>query len=55
VSWTISLVGFRLQSATNLAGRVVWSDVTGLPILLQGSNTVTGDFSGQAQFYRLIK
>jgi hypothetical protein len=33
VSWPGSLSGFRLQSATNLAGQVVWSDVNGSPAL----------------------
>jgi Domain of unknown function (DUF362) len=55
VSWPGSLSGFRLQSATNLAGQVVWSDVNGSPALVQGRNAVTNDMSDTNRFYRLTK
>jgi len=55
ISWQGSLTGFRLQSATNLAGSTEWSDVNASPWLVQGRNTVTNDLVGASLFYRLIK
>jgi hypothetical protein len=55
VSWPGSLAGFRLQSTTNLAGAVLWSDVSTVPALVQGRAAVTNDMSDLGRFYRLTK
>ncbi len=55
ISWRISLVGFHLQSASNLAPAAAWSDVLTAPVLNAWSNVVLTDASEAGRFYRLIK
>ncbi len=54
LSWQDSL-GYRLQSASNLAVTNPWSYVPGTPAFVQGRSVVTNDQGTAAKFYRLIK
>jgi hypothetical protein len=53
LAWPTNMVGFALQSASNLTPPVMWIDVTNPPVVLGGLNTVTNTRSGSAQFFRL--
>ena len=55
LAWPTNMVGFTLQSATNLTSPVVWIGVTNPPVVLGGQYTVTNSFSGGNKFYRLRK
>ena len=55
ISWRSSLVGFHLQSSSNLTPPVVWSDVAVVPTLLQWSNVVVMDATEPGLFHRLMK
>ena len=50
LSWQASLGG-KLETSADLLGG--WSDVSDLPVMLQGRNTITNDNSGMNRFYRL--
>ncbi len=54
LSWQASL-GCSLLSATNLSLPNPWSGVNQPPVLVQGRNQVTNDWSGPQRFYRLIR
>jgi uncharacterized repeat protein (TIGR03803 family) len=53
VSWPANVVGFTLQSTTNLNPPIVWSPVSPGPTVVNGQNTVTNPASGTQKFYRL--
>lgn len=55
IFWRSSLLGYNLQSATNLAAPNAWSIVSNPPALVQWWNTVTNDAADQNRFYRLMK
>jgi hypothetical protein len=55
ISWQGSLTGFHLQAATNLADSAPWSDISTLPVIVQGRNTITNQTLLPNNFYRLIK
>jgi hypothetical protein len=55
LSWPTNMVGFTLQSTTNLTPPVTWSDVTNPRVVIGGQYTVTNSRSGSAQFFRLRK
>ena len=51
--WRTSLLGYKLQTATNLSSPPAWSDVAAAPALVQWWNTVTNHPGQPSQFYRL--
>jgi hypothetical protein len=55
LSWRSSLVGFHLQTASNLAPAVAWSDVPTTPIQSEWSNVVVTDAGDARRFFRLLK
>jgi uncharacterized repeat protein (TIGR03803 family) len=55
VSWPANVVGFTLQSTTNLNPPVVWSPVSPAPTVVNGQYAVTNSTSGTQKFYRLSK
>jgi phosphoribosylanthranilate isomerase len=54
ISWPL-VTGFRLQSATNLAGSVNWSNVAQSPVTNNGRLVVTAAATPRQQFFRLQK
>jgi len=55
LSWSTNDIGFTLQSGTNLAPTIVWSDVTNAVFVLGNQNTVSVTTSNAAQFFRLMR
>jgi probable HAF family extracellular repeat protein len=55
LSWPTNAAGFTLQSATNLAPLVNWTDSTNDPKIVGAAFTVTNMVSANSQFYRLKK
>jgi alpha-tubulin suppressor-like RCC1 family protein len=55
LSWPKNVVGFKLQTASELASTIPWLDVTSPPVLMGIRWTITNTFSTNAQFYRLRK
>jgi hypothetical protein len=53
LTWPATNGGLTLQSTTNLAASVVWSNVSLTPVVVNGQNTVTNVISGAQQFFRL--
>src|SRR5208283_796145 len=53
VTWPTNALVFTLQSTTTLVPPTVWNDVSPLPVVVNGQNTVTNPISGTQQFYRL--
>ena len=53
LTWSSSFNGYTLQSTPHLNPNVVWSNVSPLPMVVNGFNTVTNPISGSARFYRL--
>ena len=53
LTWPASFTGFTLQSTSNLVSQVVWSNVSPLPVVVNGSNTVTNPIAPTSKFYRL--
>jgi len=53
LTWPTNAPGFTLQSATNLASPVVWTNISPVPVVVNGSNTVLNPISGTRQYYRL--
>jgi uncharacterized repeat protein (TIGR03803 family) len=53
VSWPANVVGFTLQSTTNLNSPIVWSPVSPAPTVVNGQYAVTNPISGTQKFYRL--
>jgi alpha-tubulin suppressor-like RCC1 family protein len=55
LSWPTTAVGFKLQSALDVAPPVTWSDTTNVPVIIGSQFTVTNTTSGSGKFYRLKK
>jgi hypothetical protein len=55
VLWRSSLLGYKLQTSTNLNLRANWSDVTTGVGLVQWWNTVTNNSTDPARLYRLTQ
>jgi hypothetical protein len=55
ITWTTNITGLTLQSATNLASPVVWTNVSQVPTVVNGQNVVTNGISGTKKFYRLTQ
>jgi uncharacterized repeat protein (TIGR03803 family) len=55
LAWPTNALGFALQSTTNLAPPVVWSNVLTAPMNINGQNTVTNPVPGGQMFYRLVR
>ncbi len=55
ITWATNVGGFALETATNLAPVVSWTQVTLSPAVVNGQNTVTNAVSGTQRFYRLKK
>jgi hypothetical protein len=53
LSWRSSLLGYRLQHATNLSTAPEWTDVSSPPARREWWNTVTNAPDAGSQFYRL--
>jgi len=54
LSWSTLGTGFRLQSATNVAPPVNWTNVSGTPLVISSQFYVTNPASGPQSFFRLI-
>jgi hypothetical protein len=54
LAWPASAVGFRLQSASNLAGNL-WSNSSAGVVMTNGENRATASVAGAQQFFRLSK
>jgi hypothetical protein len=52
LAWPTNLMGFKLQSITNLASPV-WGTNLPTPVVVNGQNTATNSISSTQQFYRL--
>jgi uncharacterized repeat protein (TIGR03803 family) len=52
LTWPSSVIGFALQSTTNL-NSPAWTNVSTAPVVVNGQNTVTNPISGIQQFFRL--
>lgn len=52
-AWKDGATGFTLQSSTNLAGQVAWTNVPGAPVRTDGTFRVTLPAVDDASFYRL--
>jgi uncharacterized repeat protein (TIGR03803 family) len=52
LSWPSNVVGFTLQSATNLISPV-WTTDSPAPVVVDGQNAVTNPISGTQHFFRL--
>jgi hypothetical protein len=55
ISWRSSLLGYNLQSTTNLTDPSGWSTQDNAPALVDWWNTITNDTAEPNRFYRLIK
>lgn len=55
LSWPTNVVGYKLQSTTNLTSPADWIDSTNTPAVVGTQFTVTNATSASRQFYRLIK
>lgn len=55
LSWPTNVVGYTLQSTTNLTSPADWIDSTNTPAVLGTQFSVTNATSARRQFYRLIK
>jgi uncharacterized repeat protein (TIGR01451 family) len=54
LSWPVSLVGFGLQTSTNLAVTNGWQPVASPVFITNGLNCYTDTISGPGRFYRLF-
>ncbi|MGH7968756.1 MAG: hypothetical protein ACREIC_08525, partial [Limisphaerales bacterium] len=54
LSWPTNLVGYTLESTTNLDS-AVWTTNSPSPIIVNGQNTVTSAISRGQQFFRLTQ
>jgi len=55
LTWPTNVVGFTLQSTTNLVSPAVWSTNSPAPVVIAGQNTVTNPITGAQKFYRLVQ
>jgi hypothetical protein len=55
ISWRSSLLGYHLQTTTNLTDPNGWSTQGNAPAQVDWWNTITNDATEQNRFYRLIK
>jgi hypothetical protein len=55
VFWRSSLLGYKLQSTTNLTSPQSWPDVAESPALVQWWNTYTNTSGNPSRFYRLSR
>jgi uncharacterized repeat protein (TIGR03803 family) len=53
LTWPSSVVGFRLEAATNLLSPASWITNLPAPVVINGRFTVTNSISGKQMFYRL--
>ncbi len=53
LTWPTNVVGFTLQSTTNLVPPLAWSTNSPAPVVVGGWNTITNPISGPQQFFRL--
>jgi uncharacterized repeat protein (TIGR03803 family) len=53
LAWPTNVLGFNLQSTTNLVSPAVWAVVSPDPVVVNGQYTVTNPIVGTQQFYRL--
>jgi uncharacterized repeat protein (TIGR03803 family) len=53
LTWPTNKIEFTLQTTANLASPVSWTDVSPLPITVDGQNVVTNRMVDSQQFYRL--
>src|SRR5262245_53297066 len=53
LAWPTNPPGFFLQSCTNLAPPIAWTNVSPAPVIVYGSNTVLSPISGSQQLFRL--
>jgi uncharacterized repeat protein (TIGR03803 family) len=54
LAWPTNVVGFTLQSTTNLLSPAAWVSYSG-SVVIAGQNTVTNPITGAQNFYRLIQ
>jgi len=54
LSWQASL-GYNLQTTTNLALPNTWSNISTVPVLVQGRNIIANDISAAGRYYRLVR
>jgi hypothetical protein len=55
LTWPTNVVGFSLQSTTNLVSTALWSTNLPAPVVIGGQNTVTNPITGPQQFFRLSR
>lgn len=53
LTWPTNAPGFTLQSATNLNFPAAWTNISTVPVLVNGRNSVTNPIFDRQQFYRL--
>jgi GH25 family lysozyme M1 (1,4-beta-N-acetylmuramidase) len=53
LSWPADAAGFQLEFATNAGPGAIWSPVTNLPSVQDGSNVVTNSIDADEMFFRL--
>lgn len=53
LTWPTNVIGFTLQSSTNLGSSAVWTTNSPEPVVVNGQNTVTNPISGIRVFFRL--
>jgi hypothetical protein len=54
LTWSTNVVGFALQSATDLTSAALWTTNFAAPVIINGQNVLTNPISGPQQFYRLV-
>ena len=55
LTWPGQASMFSLQTATNLHAPLLWTNVSAVPALVNGLNTVTNPFAGADSFFRLSR
>jgi len=53
LTWPSDTAGYKLQTSTNLASPITWTDVSAGVVVINGQNTLTNAVSGAQRFYRL--
>ena len=54
LTWSSAYTGFTLQSTTSLNPIGSWNNVSPVPVVINGMNTVTNSTPGKLNFYRLL-
>lgn len=55
LTWPTNVVGFNLQSTTNIVSSEVWSNVSAVAMVVNGQNVVTNAITSEQMFYRLSR